>query len=181
VSCPKHPSKTIEYFCKHPQCSERLSCSSCLLKKQYCRHDINTYIVDIAELMYEQKMSFAMRGLSAEADIHDYLVNKDSRRKMYDDVVNAEIARFETELADMLKSITKTIEDLKTNIVGQLDEFKLSYQKVTPAPLRPRNSCCARSRKPSRRPTWRSTPPSTRCWPPRTTPTRSGCANCWRS
>lgn len=30
----------------------------------------------------------------------------------------------------MLKNITKTIEDLKFNISSQLEEFKLSYQKV---------------------------------------------------
>ena len=95
VSCPKHPSKTLEYFCRQAQCTERLACSSCLLKKQYCRHDINAFIVDIAELIYEQKMAFNMKGLSKEADIHDYLVNKESRRKMYDDVVNMEISRFE--------------------------------------------------------------------------------------
>jgi len=50
-----------------------------------------------------------MKGLSKEADIHDYLVNKESRRKMYDDVVNGEITRFDNELTEMLKSITKTI------------------------------------------------------------------------
>ena len=136
VNCSKHPSKTIEYFCKHPQCTERLSCSSCLLKKQYCRHDINTFIMDIAELLYEQKMTFEMKGLSKEADIHDYLINKESRRKMYDDIVDAEIGRFEGELDEMLKSITKTINELRENIVGQLNEFKLSYQKVNYPPLR---------------------------------------------
>lgn len=136
VNCSKHPSKTIEYFCKHPQCTERLSCSSCLLKKQYCRHDINTFIMDIAELLYEQKMTFEMKGLSKEADIHDYLINKESRRKMYDDIVDTEIGRFEGELDEMLKSITKTINELRENIVGQLNEFKLSYQKVNYPPLR---------------------------------------------
>ena len=54
-------------------------------------------------------MGFEMKGLSKEADIHDYLVNKESRRKMYDDVVNTEIERFNNELSDMLASITKTI------------------------------------------------------------------------
>lgn len=75
-------------------------------------------------------MAFAMKGLSKEADIHDYLVNKEGRRKMYDDVVNTEITRFENDLGDMLKNITKTIEDLKFNIISQLEEFKVSYQKV---------------------------------------------------
>lgn len=64
VSCSKHPSKLIDYFCKHPQCSERLFCSSCLLKKQYCRHEMVPYILDIAEFMFEQKMGHEMRGLS---------------------------------------------------------------------------------------------------------------------
>ena len=94
VSCPRHPSKYVDYFCKHPQCVERLFCSGCLLKKQYCRHDIGTYIIDIAEFMFEQKMSYEMKGLSKEADIHDYMVNRESRRKMYDDVVDAEIKKF---------------------------------------------------------------------------------------
>lgn len=141
MSCLKHSSKTIEYFCKHPQCTERLSCSSCLLKKQYCRHDINTYVTDIAELLYDQKMAFTMKGLAKEADIHDYLVNKDSRRKMYDDVVNTEISRFENELGQLLQSITKTIEELKLSITSQLAEFKLSYQKVPRGRARLRNSC----------------------------------------
>lgn len=39
----------------------------------------------------------------------------------------------------MLKSITKTIEDLKLSIVSQLEEFKLSYQKVTNAVFRLKN------------------------------------------
>ena len=39
----------------------------------------------------------------------------------------------------MLKSITKTIEDLKLSIVSQLEEFKLSYQKVTNAVFRLNN------------------------------------------
>ena len=50
--------------------------------------------MDIAELLYEMKMTFDMKGLSKEADIHDYLINKESRRKMYDDVVDTEISRF---------------------------------------------------------------------------------------
>ena len=29
-----------------------------------------------------------MKGLSTEADIHDYMINKDARRKMYDDIVD---------------------------------------------------------------------------------------------
>lgn len=66
-------------------------------------------------------MTFTMKGLSKEADIHDYLVNKESRKKMYDDVVDTEINRFETELDEMLKSITKTLQELKENIVGQLE------------------------------------------------------------
>jgi len=49
---------------------------------------------------------------------------------MYDDVVNTEIERFSSELTDMLTNITKTIEELKGNINGQLEEFKMSYQKV---------------------------------------------------
>ena len=40
---------------------------------------------------------------------------------MYDDVVETEVGRFEKELEEMLKSITKTIEDLRENIVGQLN------------------------------------------------------------
>lgn len=40
-------------------------------------------------------MTFNMKGLSKETDIYDYLINKESRRKMYDDVVNMEISRFE--------------------------------------------------------------------------------------
>jgi hypothetical protein len=86
-------------------------------------------------------MTFTMKGLSKEADIHDYLVNKETRRKMYDDIVNTEISRFENELADMLKSITKTIDELKISIVSQLEEFKLSYQKVKLIKLRPKNLC----------------------------------------
>lgn len=39
---------------------------------------------------------------------------------MYDDVVNTEISRFDNELTEMLKNITKTIEDLKFNINSQL-------------------------------------------------------------
>lgn len=41
----------------------------------------------------------------------------------------------------MLKSITKTIEDLKGSIVSQLEEFKLSYQKVKLIVCRLKNSC----------------------------------------
>lgn len=52
-------------------------------------------MLDIAEFMFEQKMSFEMKGLSKEADIHDYLANRDSRRKMYDDVVDGEIKKLE--------------------------------------------------------------------------------------
>lgn len=121
VSCNKHPSKLIDYFCKHPQCTERLLCSSCLLKKQYCRHEMNPYIIDIAEFMYEQKMSFEMKGLSKEADVHDYLVNREGRRKMYDDVVDTEIKKFEEELNEMTKSIMKTVDDLRASIIGQLE------------------------------------------------------------
>lgn len=59
---------------------------------------MNPYVLDIAEFMYDQKMSFEMKGLSKEADIHDYMIHRDSRRKMYDDVVDAEIKKFEEEL-----------------------------------------------------------------------------------
>jgi hypothetical protein len=41
--------------------------------------------------VYEQKMTFEMKGLSKEEDIHDYLINKESRRQMYEQVVDAEI------------------------------------------------------------------------------------------
>jgi hypothetical protein len=41
----------------------------------------------------------------------------------------------------MLKSITKTIDDLKASIVSQLEEFKLSYQKVKLIVFRQKNSC----------------------------------------
>ena len=41
----------------------------------------------------------------------------------------------------MLKSITKTIDDLKGSIVSQLEEFKLSYQKVKLIGFRRKNSC----------------------------------------
>lgn len=68
-----------------------------------------------------------MKGLSKEADIHDYLINRDSRRKMYDDVVDAEIKKFEEELNIMTKSIMKTVEELRSSIIGQLEEFKGSY------------------------------------------------------
>lgn len=39
-------------------------------------------------------MSFEMKGLSKEADIHDYLVNREGRRKMYEEVVDGEIRKF---------------------------------------------------------------------------------------
>ena len=39
-------------------------------------------------------MTFDMKGLSKEEDIHDYLINKDSRRQMYEQVVDAEIEKF---------------------------------------------------------------------------------------
>ena len=39
---------------------------------------------------------------------------------MYDDIVNTEIDRFSNELGDMVASITKTIDELKQNIVSQL-------------------------------------------------------------
>ena len=29
-----------------------------------------------------------MKGLSKEADIHDYLINREDRRKMYDEIVD---------------------------------------------------------------------------------------------
>ena len=35
-----------------------------------------------------------MKGLSKEADIHDYMINREERRKMYDDIVDAEIKKF---------------------------------------------------------------------------------------
>jgi hypothetical protein len=40
---------------------------------------------------------------------------------MYDEIVDMEIGKFDNELTEMLKSITKTIQDLKSNIVAQLD------------------------------------------------------------
>ncbi len=49
---------------------------------------------------------------------------------MYDEIVDTEIGKFDNQLSQMLKSITKTIQDLKTNIVSQLDQFKLSYKKT---------------------------------------------------
>jgi hypothetical protein len=82
---------------------------------------MNPYIIDIAEFMYEQKMSFEMKGLSKEADVHDYLVNREGRRKMYDDVVDTEIKKFEEELNEMTKSIMKTVDDLRASIIGQLE------------------------------------------------------------
>lgn len=62
VPCPKHPSKNIEYFCRFTDCTDRLFCSSCLLKKQFCRHEMNQHIVDISEYLYEQSMSYTMKG-----------------------------------------------------------------------------------------------------------------------
>lgn len=82
---------------------------------------MNPYIIDIAEFMYEQKMSFEMKGLSKEADVHDYLVNREGRRKMYDDVVDTEIKKFEEELNEMTKSVMKTVDDLRASIIGQLE------------------------------------------------------------
>lgn len=40
---------------------------------------------------------------------------------MYDDIVDAEIKKFEEELNEMTKSIMKTVEDLRVSIIGQLD------------------------------------------------------------
>lgn len=82
---------------------------------------MNPYIIDIAEFMYEQKMSFEMKGLSKEADVHDYLANREGRRKMYDDVVDTEIKKFEEELNEMTKSVMKTVDDLRASIIGQLE------------------------------------------------------------
>jgi hypothetical protein len=62
VTCPKHPSKNIEYFCRFGECADRLFCSSCLLKKQYCRHEMSQHIVDISEYLYEQSMAYNMKG-----------------------------------------------------------------------------------------------------------------------
>jgi hypothetical protein len=36
-------------------------------------------------------MTFDMKGLSKEEDIYDYLINKESRRQMYEQVVDGEI------------------------------------------------------------------------------------------
>lgn len=90
---------------------------------------------------------------------------------MYDDIVNMEISRFENELAEMLKSITKTIDELKHSIVSQLEEFKLSYQKVQMGTLRLKNSCSRRSKNPSRLVIWPATSHSKTCSPLRTTRT----------
>ncbi len=78
---------------------------------------------------------------------------------MYDDIVNTEISRFENELADMLKSITKTIDDLKASIVAQLEEFKLSYQKVKLIVFRQKNSCSKKFKSAFRPAIWHTTKP----------------------
>lgn len=53
VNCIKHPSKKIEYFCLNLACTERLFCSTCIFKKEYCRHDLNKDIKDISEYLNE--------------------------------------------------------------------------------------------------------------------------------
>ena len=64
VPCKKHPSKYIEYVCSNPHCTERVFCSACIFKKEYCRHDLNTEIRDISEYLYDVKVLFDMKGLS---------------------------------------------------------------------------------------------------------------------
>jgi hypothetical protein len=80
--CPRHPSKTIEYFCTQEVCGDRLSCSSCLLKKQYCRHDMGS-VVDISEFLFRQKKAMDMKGLSSEPDIYNFLVHREDRVSLY--------------------------------------------------------------------------------------------------
>lgn len=77
--CKKHTSKSLEYFCSNLQCSQRVFCSACILKREFCRHDINTEIKDLAEFLYEQKVMFDMKGLSGNPDIFNYLINRDKR------------------------------------------------------------------------------------------------------
>lgn len=62
-----------------------------------------------------------MKGLSREEDIHDYIVNRQSRRQMYDQIVDAEIDKFDAELTGMLEAITRTITELKQSIREQLE------------------------------------------------------------
>lgn len=45
------------------------------------------FIADISEFLYEQSQAHAMKGLSREPDIYDYLIHKEERKKMYVDVV----------------------------------------------------------------------------------------------
>jgi hypothetical protein len=78
------------------------------------------YIIDIAEFMYQQKLSFEMRGLSKEKDIYDYFVTKEKNRKIYEGIVDSEIRKFEELLNNMSKSVITTLEELRSSIIKQL-------------------------------------------------------------
>jgi len=64
----------------------------------------------------------------------------------------------------MLKSITKTITDLKENIVSQLEEFKLSYQKVKTSLFRLSSLCLKGFSRHFRAVIWPVTKLSRRSW-----------------
>lgn len=131
VMCKKHPSKSIEYFCTNPQCTERIFCSACLLKKEFCRHDIATEIKDIGEFLYEQKVLFEMKGLSSSPQIFDFLQNRDKREEQYKQSIMEQYFKFEQQCEVLIQQVHQVVSELKANIREQIEGYDRSYLKCS--------------------------------------------------
>ena len=56
VPCQKHPNKTIEYICVEKACQEKVFCTTCIFRQDYCRHQ--NYTRDLTEFLDEQKKQY---------------------------------------------------------------------------------------------------------------------------
>lgn len=58
------------------------------------------------------------------------MVNREERKRMYEDIVNGEQHKFEQELNTTLRAVTTVIEDLRESVKSQMQEFIVSYAKM---------------------------------------------------
>src|SRR5688500_13606543 len=89
VPCSKHSNKKMEYICTNPNCKQKLFCSYCLFKKDYCRHD--DYIKELSDFVEEQRLQFEKRGLLGAPEIFEVYNQKSTYLAEYEPKVDPQI------------------------------------------------------------------------------------------
>jgi len=128
IPCEHHPQKRLEYICTNPNCKDKLYCSSCLFKKEYCRHD--DYLKDINEFLEEQRQQFELKGLLSSPEIYEIYKNKEAFLNKYQGKVNEQIKIVENEFDKVLNTLTVVLNEAKKALTDHLQSYIQAFERA---------------------------------------------------